>query len=275
MNKELSNDVYLKFASFLHSKLGIVLGNNRQYLVKSRLSTLANQFNYEQLDHFVLDVVKQTDATKTTQALELMTTNETFWFRDQYPFSILSHTLFPALASHKRKLKIWCCACASGQEPYSIAMTAMEYKAKNPSALPYGIEILATDYSSKMIAQASEGQFDQLQLSRGLPSNLRDKYFKSASENKMQVDQSIRRLISFKQLNLLDDYARLGKFDVIFCRNVLIYFDGNQKLQILNKIAACLPVSGALFLGAAESISGAEQQFKLQNTQDGLYYSKA
>jgi chemotaxis protein methyltransferase CheR len=262
----------------LHKKLGIVLGENRQYLVKSRLSAIARNNQYTCFDTFIRDVINNKQRLLSEQCLELMTTNETFWFRDVYPFNLLSSAILPAIAKQQGKLRIWSSACASGQEPYSIAMLITEYKRLNPAAFPQGIEILATDYSSKMIAAATTGIYDELALGRGLDNHYKKNYFAQVNhseyKNAMQINSNIRRMVTFKQFNLLNDYSFLGKFDIIFCRNVLIYFDGNQKATILKKFAACLPQSGALMLGAAESIAGADTIFKMKSDNKGLYYTK-
>jgi chemotaxis protein methyltransferase CheR len=278
MQYELSPLSYVAFSRFLHEKLGIVLGDNRQYLVRSRLTAIANNLDYTSIDVFIKDVIEGKDHALIDQCLELMTTNETFWFRDIYPFSLLKSHLLPDLSKQQRKLRIWSSACASGQEAYSIAMTIEEYKRENSSAFPDGIEIVATDYSAKMIGAAQAGIYDELALGRGLDNKYRERYFeKSPStvhKNAMQLSAKIKRMVQFKRFNLLHEFNSMGKFDIIFCRNVLIYFDGNQKIQTLLKFAACLPQSGALMLGAAESINGADSIFKMQTVDKGLYYSK-
>lgn len=288
MQFELSESSYLAFSRFLHEKLGIVLGANRQYLVRSRLSAIARDNGYISIDMFLNDVVNSKDRGLTDKCLELMTTNETFWFRDIYPFTILKSHIFPELHKRQKKIRIWSSACASGQEPYSIAMTFCEYKRDMPNAFPDGIEIIASDFSSKMITTAQNGVYDALALGRGLEKTYKDRYFEQntslhntalqptsiLSKDAMQISATIKRMVQFKRLNLLNEYKAMGTFDIIFCRNVLIYFDGNQKASILKKFAACLPQSGTLMLGAAESISGADSIFKMQSIDKGLYYSK-
>jgi chemotaxis protein methyltransferase CheR len=157
-------------------------------------------------------------------------------------------------------------------------MTIADYKRDNPSAFSSGIEILATDFSTKMIAASSAGIYDELALGRGLDNQYRQRYFEAVDnkryKNSMKLKSSIKDMVTFKRFNLLGDYSTLGTFDIIFCRNVLIYFDGNQKTDILKKFAACLPKSGALLLGAAESITGADTIYKMQSVSKGLYYAK-
>ncbi|MGB3724247.1 MAG: protein-glutamate O-methyltransferase CheR [Glaciecola sp.] len=274
MEYDLTQQSYQAFASFLQQKLGIVLGDNRQYLVKSRLSALARDHNVSDINAFLKDVVAIKDRALTDKCLELMTTNETFWFRDQHPFDLLHQHVLPLYQGSKNKLRIWSSACASGQEPYSIAITVKEFKQQYPQAFSQGVEIIATDYSSKMVAHASKGIYDELALSRGLSQQLRRRYFTAVNDKSMQVNDTVKNMVSFQRLNLLGDYSSLGTFDIVFCRNVLIYFNRDEKTKILKKIAASLHNSGTLFLGAAESISGAESLFKMQSVAKGLYYTK-
>jgi chemotaxis protein methyltransferase CheR len=278
MDGELSESSYQAFAIFLHEKLGIVLGSSRQYLVRSRLSSIARKHEYISIDTLIKDVITFKDRELTDQCLELMTTNETLWFRDVYPFSLLTTHILPLINQNQNKLRVWSSACASGQEPYSIAMTVAEYKRDHPNVFPGGIEIFATDFSTKMIATSAAGVYDELALARGLDMHYRQRYFELINNEKhknlMQLNASIKKMVRFKRFNLLSDYSALGKFDIIFCRNVLIYFDGNQKSDILKKFAACLPQTGTLILGAAESIAGADTLFKMKSAGKGLYYTK-
>lgn len=274
MSAELSPQSYLAFSQFLQKQLGIVLGDNRQYLVRSRLTAIARDCQYADINTFIQDVVSLKNKAISDRCLELMTTNETFWFRDGYPFSLLSNAILPSLFQQQKRLRIWSSACASGQEPYSIAMTICDFQSKHPGAFSERVEIVATDYSQKMITHAKEGIYDELALSRGLAESQKKIYFTNSSTKQMSVDNKLKSMVSFKRFNLLDNYLALGKFDIIFCRNVLIYFNGNEKVNILNKIAACLNSGGSLFLGAAESIGGAEHLFKVRTGHEGLYYTR-
>ena len=279
MDYKLSEQAYCDFAKFLKQKLGIVLGLNRQYLVSSRLSVVAREYEYDCINNFLKDVIAGKDTNLTNRSLELMTTNETFWFRDEYPFYLLLNNVLPELAKKQKSLRIWSSACASGQEAYSIAMTILEFQRTHQGAFSQGVEIVGTDYSDKMVNFAAAGIYDELALGRGLLKEYRDRYFKHIAfnttlTNNMEVAPSVRKMVRFKQLNLLESYNRMGQFDIVFCRNVLIYFEQEQKVSILKKIAACLPTNGSLFLGAAESIGGVEQIYKMQNVSKGLYYIK-
>lgn len=270
----VSDRSYERFSRFLSQRLGITLGDNKQYLVNSRLTLVMREFSSTDINAFIEMVVSEQNTVLTERALESMTTNETFWFRDEYPYHILSDELLPALAKSQSKLRIWSSACSYGQEPYSIAMIVSEYQRQHPGAFHQGVEILASDISKKVLSFAQEGIYDELAIARGLPSVMQEKYFCRCDGNRLRVKPSIQSLVSFKQINLLDSFYSLGKFDVIFCRNVLIYFDAQNKASILQKLSALLPSHGSLMLGAAESITGAEQQLKMEKCQRGLYYSK-
>lgn len=273
-NKEVSLQCYEQFSAFLEKQCGIVLGTNKQYLVRSRLSPLLYQHPYDQIDDLIRAVLANRDRGLLQDVIDAMTTNETLWFRDTYPFELLKTHLLPQLKSAKRRIRIWSAACSSGQEPYSIAMTLMEYKRQHPGALPHGAEIVATDLSSSMLAKCQEGIYDELSLARGLSPERRQRFFSNHASGMMQINQDIRAMVSFRSINLLHSYAGLGRFDIVFCRNVLIYFAPLVKQQILQQIAAQLQPGGMLFLGASESIGNAGEHFTMHRCQPGLYYQR-
>jgi chemotaxis protein methyltransferase CheR len=153
-------------------------------------------------------------------------------------------------------------------------MTVLEYQRQHPGAFPQGVEILASDISQRVLNFAKDGIYDELAIARGLPRDMQVKYFSQIDPKKQQVQSSIRSLVTFRQANLMDSFHSFGQFDVIFCRNVLIYFDSVNKAKILQKLSALLPEHGAILLGAAESISGAEDFLKMEKCPRGLYYSK-
>ncbi|MFC4699956.1 CheR family methyltransferase [Glaciecola siphonariae] len=269
------NDVsYGQFARFLAQRLGITLGENKQYLVSSRLSMVMREFDALDINEFIARAIDGKNTSLTERALESMTTNETFWFRDEYPYQILANDLLPAIAKTTQKLRIWSSACSYGQEPYSIAMVISEFKRRQPSAFSAGVEIIASDISQKVLKFASDGIYDELAIARGLPTAMQDRYFSRVDKSKLKVNESIKSMVSFKRVNLLDSFYALGKFDIIFCRNVLIYFDADNKASILQKLAALLPADGAVMLGAAESVSGAEDVLKMEKCARGLYYRR-
>lgn len=271
-HKEVSDSTYREFSRFLEQQCGIVLGENKQYLVRSRLSNLLYEFDYDALDTLISDAISSRRRELLQRVIDAMTTNETLWFRDNYPFDLLDKNILPELEAKQTKIRIWSAACSSGQEPYSIAMTVLEYQRKRPSAFRHGIEIIATDLSSKMLEKCEQGFYDELSLARGLSAQRRQQFFTEHQSGMMQIKPEVRRLVSFKSLNLLHSYSGLGRFDVVFCRNVLIYFSAEVKQRILQQIAASLQSKGILFLGASESISSAGDLFSMVKCHPGLYY---
>lgn len=273
-NKEVSPESYLKFREFLEKQCGIVLGDSKQYLVRSRLASLLYKHKYESADELISVVVRGFDRNLLQDVIDAMTTNETLWFRDNYPFDLLVKELLPSLASQNRKIRIWSAACSSGQEPYSIAMSVLEFQRQRPGTLRSGVEIVATDLSSEMLKKCELGIYDELSLARGLSAGRREMFFQKNDEGAMQVKPEVRKMVSFRSLNLLSSYAALGRFDIVFCRNVLIYFSPEVKQRILQQIAGQLQSDGVLFLGASESISAASNSYSMVKCSPGLYYQK-
>ena len=273
-NKDVSPASYLKFREFLEKQCGIVLGENKQYLVRSRLASLLYKHKYESADELIDVVVRGFDRALLQSVIDAMTTNETLWFRDNYPFDLLVNDLLPSLSSKNQRIRIWSAACSSGQEPYSIAMSVLEYQRQRPGALRAGVEIVATDLSSEMLQKCELGLYDELSLARGLSPQRRQTFFQQGDNGMMQVKPEVRRMVTFKSLNLLTSYASLGRFDIVFCRNVLIYFSADVKQRILQQIAGQLQPEGILFLGASESISAASSTYSMVKCHPGLYYQK-
>jgi chemotaxis protein methyltransferase CheR len=207
-----------------------------------------------------------------------MTTNETLWFRDTHPFDVLKSDILPSLDEKKKPIRIWCAACSSGQEPYSIAMSILEYKAEKSNAFQAGIQIMGTDISQDMLDNCRSGLYDHLSLSRGLSAERLARFFESAktgeAREERQLKSEVMKMVSFRPMNLFDSYSALGTFDLIFCRNVLIYFSVDGKKQILQQIASCLNRGGILFLGASESLSGISTSFDTIRSGRAIYYIK-
>lgn len=273
-NKEVSPDAYRKFGQYLEQQCGIVLGDNKQYLVRSRLGALLYQYDFDGIDALIHSAISGGNRQLLQQVIDAMTTNETLWFRDGYPFELLVKDLLPKFATARQKVRIWSAACSSGQEPYSIAMSVLEYQRANPSALRFGAEIIATDLSSNMLSKCAEGVYDEISLSRGLSKERQDKYFTPHSNGLKILKPEVKSMVSFRSLNLLHSYASLGRFDIVFCRNVLIYFAPEIKQKILQQIAGQLQPDGILFLGASESVSSAADLFNMVKCSPGLYYQK-
>ncbi|MCH2057760.1 MAG: protein-glutamate O-methyltransferase CheR [Thalassotalea sp.] len=272
--KQLDDKSYNDFRTFLEQQCGIVLGENKQYLVKSRLAPLMAKFNVESL----ADVVKRTLSPMERQlrsaVIDAMTTNETLWFRDDYPFQLLKNKLLPEFASQRSPLKIWSAASSSGQEPYSIAMSVLEYQQSKPGSFPGGVQIVGTDISTTMLEHCKYGHYDSLALARGLSAERKRQFFEPDDNGMMKVKDNVKRMVSFRPLNLLNSYSLMGRFDIVFCRNVLIYFSPEIKAQILSRIHGVLNKEGYLFLGASESLSGLNQDFDMLRCNPGIVYKK-
>lgn len=271
--RTISDDIYKQFSSFLEEQCGILLGDNKQYLVKSRLLPLLPQFKVETLAELIMQSMILRNKVLRMTVIDAMTTNETLWFRDRYPFELLTSKLFPEMLESKKNIKIWSAASSSGQEAYSIAMTALEYKRVKPGA-GLNVQISGTDISESMLAQCQLGEYDQIALSRGLSDERKRQFFEQVGDSagRMRVKKEVKMLTNFRNFNLLDTYGTLGKFDIIFCRNVLIYFSGEVKTKMLNQFAAALNPGGYLILGASESLSGLSEHFEMVRCNPGLIY---
>ncbi|KPZ52245.1 protein-glutamate O-methyltransferase CheR [Pseudoalteromonas sp. S3776] len=273
-NKDLQQSDYDQFRSFLEQQCGIVLGENKQYLVKSRLAPLMARFNVESLSQLVSKTLAPHERQLRAAVVDAMTTNETLWFRDQYPFELLKNKLFPEFKDTRRPVKIWSAASSSGQEPYSIAMSVAEFQAQQPGVLRMGAQIIGTDISNTMLDMCKNAEYDALALARGLSAERRKKYFMDSGNGMAKVVDSVRKQVSFRHLNLLDSYALMGKFDIIFCRNVLIYFSPEVKAKIISQFAQALNPKGYLFLGASESMTGLSNEFDMVRCNPGIIYQK-
>jgi len=258
---------------FLKERSGLDLSSDKQYLVESRLIPLARRAGLPGITELVQKIKGGTDPL-TAEVVEAMTTNETFFFRDKIPFDHLREAVIPELLkarASRRSLRIWCAASSTGQEPYSIAMCLKEI---GPALAGWRVEILATDLSQAVLEKSRAGVFSQFEVQRGLPIQMLVKYFSQVGEL-WQLNADIRAMIQHRQLNLLQDFSHLGTFDVIFCRNVLIYFDQDAKIGIFERLAKVLEPDGVLALGAAESVVGISDAFKPYPERRGLYRPNA
>jgi chemotaxis protein methyltransferase CheR len=274
VDRSLSEEDYHNFRRFLAETSGIVLGESKHYLVTSRLVGLVEQFGFGSISELVRGLAKGGPRGLRERVVEAMTTNETFWFRDGFPFEIFKDRLLPEYAkTAKAGLRVWCAACSSGQEPYSLSMAVQEYTAKNPGALRVPVEIIGTDISPGILAQAREARYDSLSMARGLSAERKARFFQEVDE-RWQVRPEIRARVSLRELNLLQNYSLLGRFDIVFCRNVLIYFSPESKRDILERISKVLNPGGYLFLGASESMSGYSDAFEMVRCNPGVVYRK-
>lgn len=272
MNTKNSVVEYEQFREFLAEACGIVLGDNKQYLVASRLSKLLASNNIDNLSQLIVKLKQVSNRRLKEAVVDAMTTNETLWFRDTHPFNILKEKLLPELKDTKRPVRIWSAACSSGQEPYSISMMVEEAVKSNREITRQNVDIIATDLSGTMLSYCKDAEYDRLSLGRGLSPQRLKKFFDPLDGGVWKVKPEIRRRVRFQPLNLMDSYLSMGKFNVVFCRNVLIYFSAELKTDILRRLHASLLPGGYLILGASESLVGASDLFDMVQCRPGIIY---
>jgi len=254
----------------LKERSGLDLSPDKQYLVESRLVPLARKASLAGITELVLKMKAGGAEPLIAEVVEAMTTNETFFFRDKTPFDHLKDTMLPAVLqarAARRTLRIWCAASSTGQEPYSIAMCL---KGLGATLAGWKIDIIATDLSQGVLEKSKAGIFSQFEVQRGLPIQLLVKHFTQVGDM-WQLNADIRSMVQHRQLNLLQDFGHLGTFDIIFCRNVLIYFDQDTKAGIFERMSRLVEGDGFLVLGAAESVVGISDAFKPYPERRGLY----
>lgn len=257
-------------AELVRARSGLVLTPDKGYLVESRLTPLVRKEGFDTLDAMFAALRTKRDDRLAWLITEAMTTNETLFFRDKTPFTRFLEDMLPALTRARRPgapLRIWSAACSSGQEAYSLAMLLDENAKKLGGLQP---EIIGTDISTKVLEKAKAGVFSQFEVQRGLPVKMLVKYFEKI-DDMWRIKPAIRSAVQFKRLNLLETYSNMPKFDIVFCRNVLIYFDQQQKADVLNKIARQCMDDGFLVLGSAETVMGMTDAFAAVPGKRGLY----
>jgi chemotaxis protein methyltransferase CheR len=254
----------------LRENSGLVLSAEKQYLVESRLLPVVRKAGLNNLGELVTALKAVPSSTLSATVVEAMTTNESFFFRDKLPFENFRDLIMPALLqsrAQERHIRIWCAAAATGQEPYSLAMALKEMGTK---VAGWNIEILATDISSATLEKAKAGLYSQFEVQRGLPIQMLVKYFTQLGDH-WQIAPELRAMVTYRHFNLLHDFAGFGQFDVVFCRNVLIYFDQETKIAVLNRLARTMRTDGYLLLGAAETVVGLTTAFKPAPDHRGVY----
>lgn len=255
---------------FVKERSGLVLSADKQYLVESRLLPVARKAGFAGLSDLVQQLKSSNAQALAVEVVEAMMTNESFFFRDRLPFEHFRDTIIPALLAARasqRRIRVWCAAASTGQEPYSLAMCLKELA---PKVAGWRVDILATDLSNEVLEKAKAGIYSQFEVQRGLPIQLLIKYFTQIGET-WQISPEIRSMVQFRSFNLLNDFASLGMFDAVFCRNVLIYFDQPTKVGILDRMARLVERDGYLVLGAAETVVGLTDSFKPVPDRRGLY----
>lgn len=266
------------FSRYIAEISGIAIDPGKKYLLETRLQPLLAAQQCGSFYELLFSVRNVENSTLRSRLIDAIATNETYFFRDQTPFAILSYKILPEIIDRKRRqnlpgkvqIRIWCAGCSTGQEVYSVIMAILETV---PEIDKYDIRVLGTDISSRVIARASSGRYSQHELERGLPKGLLEKYF--AEENGLwRVRDQVRMLASFSRLNLLDMFYGIGPFDVIFCRNVSIYFAEENKVELFKKIARLLDREGYLIVGGSESLSEIAPQFSCRRHLKGMFYQR-
>ena len=262
------NFQYLR--DFLKNRSGLVITPGKNYLIETRLRPVARKHGYKTIDDMVQVLMAGPNEALAVEIAEAMNTHESLFFRDRAPFDLFTSTIFPELLKRrtaKRHIRVWCAACSSGQEPYSLAMLVSGEATKLGG---WTVEIVATDISHSVLARAERGLFSQFEIQRGLPVDLLVKHFTQEGDE-WRLNDDIRKMVSFRPFNLLHDHRTLGQFDLVFCRNVLIYFDLETKSRVLGAVSKVLNKDGVLFLGSAESTIGLTEDFWPVQAGQGVY----
>jgi chemotaxis protein methyltransferase CheR len=258
------------FCKLILDRTGLVLGSDKTYLIESRLTPVARKHKLTGLDALATALRQGRDATLLRDFTDALMTNESFFFRDGKPFDQFRQVVLPRLMASRGQQKhcrIWSAACSTGQEPYTLAMILKEEAAKLAG---WRFEIVGTDISQEALTRARDGIYTQFEVQRGLPIQLLVKYFKQDGD-KWQIAPEVRAMVQYREFNLLEDLGSLGRFDVVFCRNVLIYFDQAAKTKILERISRALPSDGLLYLGGAETVLGVSDRFEPLAGHRGIY----
>ncbi|MBT4935041.1 MAG: protein-glutamate O-methyltransferase CheR [Rhodospirillaceae bacterium] len=258
------------FSKIVKERSGLVVSPNKAYLLESRLLPVARRHELGDLEALAAAVRSSSPEAILEDITEAMTTNETFFFRDIGPFDRFRENILPPLLENRaasKSLRIWCAAASTGQEPYSLSIILMEMASQLAG---WKVEIIGTDISNEALNKAKAGLYSQFEVQRGLPIQTLLKYFTQEDAN-WKISENIRKMVTYKHFNLLDGFAGLGHFDVVFCRNVLIYFEQSDKAQILDRICKQMPADGSLFLGGAETVIGVTDKFKQVPNLRGVY----
>jgi chemotaxis protein methyltransferase CheR len=266
----MTPDVFALLSTLVRERSGLVLTPDKSYLLESRLLPVARKWEQKSVAELAALLRSKPDPKLIRDIVEAMTTNESFFFRDIKPFDQFKSLVLPHLLKKRaaaKSIRIWSAACSSGQEPYSLAMILNEHKLQLSG---WKVEIVATDLSTEILDKARAGQYSQFEVQRGLPIQLLVKYFKQEGD-RWQVDAAIRAMVSYRPFNLLDDLGSLGRFDVIFCRNVLIYFDQPTKAKVLDAMSRQLAPDGHLYLGGAETVLGITDKLQPLPEHRGIY----
>lgn len=273
---QITPDEISLFADYIFDISGIHIGKDKGYLLETRLRPLLDLTGSKSFTELYQKTKNQPSGDLEKTLIDSISTNETFFFRDNTPFELMKNKIIPDLIDRRCRqypniptpLRIWSAACSTGQEVYSIAITLLEML---PNLNRYDISILGTDISNKALAQASYGQYNPFEVGRGMPENLLKKYFHKIGSS-YRINDNVRALAKFEQLNLMDDFGHIGSFDVVFCRNVAIYFNQANKIRLFKKLAHNLAPDGALLVGGSETLRGFAPDFEDKQYLKGIFY---
>jgi chemotaxis protein methyltransferase CheR len=269
--KSVSTDDFEYLRQLVYEHSAVILSADKSYLAELYLQPIAESAGFTSIADLVTYLRSKPFSNLHAQTVEALVTNETSFFRDYHPFEALRQHILPELIKKRaieRSLNIWCAACSNGQEPYSIAMLIREHF---PLLANWSIRLIASDFSTKVLARAQKGNYNQLEINRGLSQHLRDKYFHQLDSD-WQIKDEIRQMAEFRQLNLMQSWSSIPEIDVIFLRNVLIYYDLATKKDLLKKVKQQLKKDGYLFLGSAETIINLDSSFKKVSFNKSICY---
>jgi chemotaxis protein methyltransferase CheR len=270
MSHTLSSAAFETFATLLRSRSGLVIGPDKLYLLETRLASILKRESLRDLAALAERLRAPGSETLIRQVVEAMTTNESFFFRDDKPFQHFRNQALPRMLASRpagAPLRVWSAASSSGQEAYSIAMILSECRATIGGRR---IEIIGTDLARDQVERARQGLYTQFEVQRGLPVQMLMRYFRK-EDNFWRISEAIRAMVQYREWNLLADLRPLGQFDVVFCRNVLIYFDQATKAKVLDAVARQMPTDGLLYLGGAETVLGISSRFAPLAMERGVY----
>jgi len=284
---ELTDQDFTNLKNYIQNIIGLSIQQDKKYLISQRLEPIVKSNGFKSFTQFYLKLQQTKDRGLNDQIIAAITTNETSFFRDSHPFDTFRDKIIPQMCYWIKERKsrlymrrgpkanIWCAASSTGQEPYTLAMLLMDAvrDTKVPGVLPEDFVIIASDVSNEVLAKAMSGIYEPLEISRGLPDYYKTQYF-TQKDDKWMVKENIQKLVEFRRVNLVEPFRYLGGFDIIFCRNVLIYFDVKTRLAILEQFYHMLNPEGFLFLGASENIFGVTDKFESQHLGRTIIYKR-
>lgn len=272
----INKEEFILLRDYIHQECGIVVGDEKVYLIESRLAHLVVEAGCNSFKEFYLKARGDFSNKLRNKIIDAMTTNETLWFRDIKPWTIIKEIVIPHFISmlkkgQKTQISIWSAACSTGQEPYSFAMLLDEALQNEPSLRKSQFNILATDISPSALYMAISGRYNSVAMARGMLPGYQQKYF--VTEGVVcQIKDEIKNMVQFKQFNLQENFSRLPDFDLVFCRNVAIYFSVDFKKELFRKIYGKTSAGGFFFIGSTESLINYSEDFEQYEYQRGIYY---